>query len=85
MKASDWKIHFKEIHEAKMRQLHEKLNDGTTQLKIGDQVLKISPDGTVEVTSPKFSIFKVNTTRLELYINNRINRMRKDFHLLKPP
>ncbi|KAK5838679.1 hypothetical protein PVK06_007414 [Gossypium arboreum] len=47
-------------------------------------VLSIFPFGTVEVSHPKFSTFKVNNTRLKPYFYENDSR-NEEFKLLKPP
>ncbi|PPR84995.1 hypothetical protein GOBAR_AA35717 [Gossypium barbadense] len=46
-------------------------------------VLSISPFGMVEVSHPKFSIFKVNNTRLKPYFDE-IDSKNKEYELLEP-
>ncbi|PPS12188.1 hypothetical protein GOBAR_AA08452 [Gossypium barbadense] len=47
-------------------------------------VLSIFSFGTVEVSHPKFGIFKVNNTRLKPYFDE-INSRNEEYKLLKPP
>ncbi|PPS12547.1 hypothetical protein GOBAR_AA08106 [Gossypium barbadense] len=46
-------------------------------------VLSIFPFGTVEVSHPEFSTFKVNNTRLKPYF--KIDSRNEEYELLKPP
>ncbi|PPR95620.1 hypothetical protein GOBAR_AA25057 [Gossypium barbadense] len=47
-------------------------------------VLSIFPFGTVEMSHPKFSTFKVNNTRLKPYFDE-IDSRNEEYKLLKPP
>ncbi|PPD99008.1 hypothetical protein GOBAR_DD03972 [Gossypium barbadense] len=48
-------------------------------------VLNVFSYVTVETTHVEFGTFKVNSTRLKPYIDNRINNEKKEFRLREPP